>query len=139
MIARLRRLSLPLAATAILVLGAGGAHSQLQKQVKFGIESAKKGLWNEAIFRWERALDINPHSAILLNNIAVAYETLGRYDEAADQYEKALQYGHNRYPEIRQNYQRFMGFYSAFRQAQQTGAAGGSGSGDGGGTGGDDE
>lgn len=100
----------------ILLFGSGGSRSTIQKQVEFGIESAQKGLWNEAIFRWKRSLKINPYSPILHNNLAVAYETLGRYDEAAQEYEKALEYGRNRFKDIRENYEQFIAFYSVYNQ-----------------------
>jgi tetratricopeptide (TPR) repeat protein len=107
---------------AVAVSGCEAA-SELQRQVKFGIESAERGLWQEAIFRWKRALDINPYSAIVHNNMAVAYETLGEFDEAAKSYEKALQYSKNRYEEIRENYEQFMAFYSIYRQTVDDEAA----------------
>ena len=100
----------------ILLFGSGGSRSTIQKQVEFGIESAQKGLWNEAIFRWKRSLKINPYSPILHNNLAVAYETLGRYEEAAKEYEKALEFGRNRFKDIRENYEQFMAFYSVYNQ-----------------------
>ena len=100
----------------ILLFGSGGSRSTIQKQVEFGIESAQKGLWNEAIFRWKRSLKINPYSPVLHNNLAVAYETLGRYEEAAKEYEKALEFGRNRFKDIRENYEQFMAFYSVYNQ-----------------------
>jgi tetratricopeptide (TPR) repeat protein len=101
-----------------VVFGCGAAHSELQRQVKFGIEAAQMGLWQEAMFRWQRALAINPYSAIVHNNMAVAYETLGQFDEAAKAYEKALAYSKNRHEEIRENYEQFMAFYSVYRQSR---------------------
>lgn len=100
----------------ILLLSSGGSRSTIQKQVEFGIESAQRGLWNEAIFRWKKSLKINPYSPILHNNLAVAYETLGRYEEAAKEYEKALEFGRNRFKDIRENYEQFMAFYSVYNQ-----------------------
>ncbi|MBI4161770.1 MAG: tetratricopeptide repeat protein [Acidobacteria bacterium] len=100
------------------LLGAGASPGNLQRQTEFGIELARKGLWQEAIFRWKRSLAINPYSAILHNNLAVAYETLGRYDEAAREYERALELGRNRYEEIRENYESFMAFYSVYRESR---------------------
>ncbi|MCZ6670590.1 MAG: tetratricopeptide repeat protein [Acidobacteria bacterium] len=103
----------------ILLLSSGGSRSTIQKQVEFGIESAQKGLWNEAIFRWKKSLKINPYSPILHNNLAVAYETLGRYEEAAKEYEKALEFGRNRFKDIRENYEQFMAFYSVYNQSRR--------------------
>jgi len=43
-----------------------------QSQLSYGIQAAKKDLWNEAIFRWEKCLKSNPNSASAHNNLAAA-------------------------------------------------------------------
>ena len=102
-------------AGAFFLTGCGATGSNFQRQTEFGIESAQKGLWNEAIFRWNRSLEINPYNPLLHNNLAVAYESLGQFDQAAEAYERALELGRNRYDAIRQNYELFMAFYSVYR------------------------
>ena len=66
--------------TILLLLGtaaaplAADARSDAQKQVQFGIAVAQRGLWREAIYRWERAVQIDPKYAEALNDLAIAYE-----------------------------------------------------------------
>jgi Tfp pilus assembly protein PilF len=80
-----------------LVLGASGmaqaqdAREQAKSQVEFGITVAQRGLWQEAVFRWERATEIDPSYAAAFNNLGIAYEQLGKFDQAGKAYEKALE------------------------------------------------
>ena len=60
-------------------------------QAEFGIEVAQKGLWQEAIHRWERASDLDPTYAAAWNNLGIAYEHEGLFGKARDAYEKALE------------------------------------------------
>ena len=62
-----------------------------ERQVAFGIEVAQRGLWREAIYRWERAALIDPTYAAAHNNLAIAYEQVGDLDKARAAYEKALE------------------------------------------------
>ncbi|HUR34976.1 MAG TPA: tetratricopeptide repeat protein [Vicinamibacterales bacterium] len=82
------------------------ARSDAKSQVAFGIDVAQKGLWREAIYRWERAIQIDPTYAAALNNLAVAYEHEGQLDKARQAYEKALEVEPNNV-QIRQNYELF--------------------------------
>ena len=63
---------------------------QAKKQVEFGIQVAQRGLWKEAIYRWERATQLDPTYAAAFNNLAVAYEHEGQLQKAREAYEKAL-------------------------------------------------
>ena len=81
--------------------------SDAQAQVDFGIEVARRGLWKEAIFRWERAIDIDPTYAEAWNNLAIAFEQQGRLDEAREAYEAALDLAPNNLA-IEQNYDLFL-------------------------------
>ena len=67
------------------------ARSDAKKQVEFGISVAQRGLWREAIYRWERAIQIDPNYAAAYNNLAVAYEHEGEFDKARTAYEKAIE------------------------------------------------
>lgn len=77
-----------------------------QSQLKFGIQAAQNRLWDEAVFRWKKVLKNNPDSAAAHNNLAVAYERLGRWDEAEKEYQTALELapGHEH---IESNYNNF--------------------------------
>lgn len=79
-------------------------------QMEFGVRAAKKGLWREAQFRWERALKLSPENPRILNNLAVACETIGNFEKAAEYYKEALRFApENR--DIRQNHDLFAGYY----------------------------
>ena len=67
------------------------AESGSAQQVKFGIDVAQKGMWREALFRFERAVEIDPQDPSALNNLAVALEQMGEFDEARESYERALE------------------------------------------------
>ena len=98
--------------TVMLLLGAAAAplaadaRSDAKKQVEFGITVAQRGLWREAIYRWERAVQIDPKYAEALNNLGIAWEHEGDLVKARAAYEKALELE----PEnalIKQNYELF--------------------------------
>ena len=68
--------------------------------------SAQKNLWDEAIFRWKKTLESDPNSAASHNNLAVAYEKKGMWEEAKKEYEMAIHLSpKNEY--IQSNYERF--------------------------------
>ena len=82
------------------------AHADARAQVEFGINVAQRGLWREAIYRWEKAAELDPRYAAAFNNLAVAYEHEGQLGEARKAYEKALEVDPNN-AQIRQNYELF--------------------------------
>jgi len=57
---------------------------------EFANKLAKEGLWQEAYYRWQKAMTPGGGSAALHNNLAVALEYLGRYEEADREYQLAL-------------------------------------------------
>jgi Tfp pilus assembly protein PilF len=63
-------------------------------------------LWKEAIYRWERATQLDPTYAAAFNNLAVAYEHEGQLQKARDAYEKALALDPDN-ALVRQNYDLF--------------------------------
>lgn len=90
----------------ILFLSGCAPLMKTSQQMQFGIQSAKKELWNEAIFRWEKVLEIEPESGAAYNNLAVAYEKRGAWDKAEKAYEAALKFApKNKY--IQSNYEKF--------------------------------
>ncbi|MEW6322880.1 MAG: tetratricopeptide repeat protein [Acidobacteriota bacterium] len=93
--------------------------SDAKKQVEFGIQVAQRGLWREAIYRWERATQLDPSYAAAYNNLAVAYEHEGQLDKARQAYEKAVELEPNN-TLIRQNYDLFKEIND--RTAQKDGA-----------------
>ena len=77
-----------------------------KSQVEFGVNVALRGLWREAIYRWEKAVDLDPTYAAAFNDLAIAYEHEGQLDKARRAYEKALALEPNN-SQIRQNYELF--------------------------------
>ena len=78
----------------LLLLGSGAtlaADETADRQIDFGLKVAQKGLWQEARFRFERAVQADPQSAAALNNLAVALEQMGEFAGARKAYEKALE------------------------------------------------
>lgn len=97
-------------AIVVLVAVAGSARAQdrgqAKEQVEFGVQVAQRGLWREAIYRWERATQLDPTYAAAFNNLAVAYEQEGQLDKARAAYEKAVALEPNN-PLIKQNFDLF--------------------------------
>jgi Tfp pilus assembly protein PilF len=85
---------------------AADARTDAKKQIEFGISVAQRGLWREAIYRWERAAQIDPTYAAAHNNLAIAWEHEGDLDKARAAYEKALELEPNN-AFIKQNYELF--------------------------------
>jgi Tfp pilus assembly protein PilF len=97
-------------AVLALVLAAPAAFAErrpeARSQVEFGIAVAQRGLWKEAMYRWERAVEIDPSYAAAYNNLAIAYEQIGEFDKARKAYERAVELEPNNQM-IRQNYDLF--------------------------------
>ncbi len=81
-----------------------------KKEVEFGIEVARIGLWREAVYRWQKAMELDPSNASARNNLGVAYEQAGQFDLADEQYKRALELDSNNLY-IRQNYELFREAY----------------------------
>lgn len=109
--------SVLLVASAVALAGCAGtgvaAHGA-EEQLRFGVSMAQQGLWSEALFRFEKARQLDPGNPKVLNNIAVALEAAGRYDDALEAYREALGASPgNR--DLQANYARFLDFYESFR------------------------
>lgn len=78
----------------LLVLLAPGllqaAQATSDDEVRFGIEVARKGLWLEARFRFEKAVGLDPANGAAQNDLAIALEQQGEFQKAREAYEKAL-------------------------------------------------
>ena len=90
----------------LLAPGDRSGRDQGQDELKFGIDVAKRGLWAEARFRFERAVALDPESAQAQNNLGVALEQQGDFKGARAAYEKALKMKPNDLY-IQQNYDLF--------------------------------
>lgn len=102
-----RYLALAVALSLVSAVPAWTAQrGEAKEQVEFGVQVAQRGLWREAIYRWERATEIDPTYAAAFNNLAVAYEQEGELDKARAAYEKAVALEPNNLL-IRQNFDLF--------------------------------
>ncbi len=108
------------AAIALVLLAvAGGCASSRPTtdtgaQLAFGVEMARRGLWAEALFRFEKVREAEPQDVRALNNLAVSYEAVGRFDDALAAYREAVAAAPDNRP-LKQNYSRFVEFYQAFK------------------------
>ena len=80
------------------------ASSPGNEQIRFGVWASHQNLWDEAVFRWKKALETKPNSPAAHNNLAVAYEKKGLFDEALKEYEIALKLAPNN-SYVKSNYQ----------------------------------
>jgi tetratricopeptide (TPR) repeat protein len=115
-----RALWLAALTTGFLLAAPGGAWQKApraQGQVAFGVDMAQRGLWSEALFRFRQAEKLGDTRASVLNNIAVAFEALGQFDQAQDYYKKALDQD-PRNAGLKRNYSRFVEFYQSFKPDQ---------------------
>jgi Flp pilus assembly protein TadD len=94
------------------------ARSDARSQVEFGIRVARQGLWREAIYRWEKAADLDPKYAAAYNNLAIAWEHEGQLDKARKAYDKALELEPNN-AQIRQNFELFKEINDRISQAAE--------------------
>ena len=92
--------------------------TKASSQDSFGVQMARMNLWREAMFRFQRAVEINPGEAMAHNNLAVAYEANGDFEKAAKEYRQALKLDRsNQY--IQKNYSRYTEFMARNRKRQQ--------------------
>lgn len=105
-----------LAFGAVLIVSGCTSYSRPEKaetQISFGSNVARKGLWREAAFRFERAVEKEPNNARAHNNLAVALEAGGEFARALAEYKRALELDPSD-TYIRRNYARFAEFYTSY-------------------------
>lgn len=101
-------------------LAAGPAKPKsASEQMRFGVQMAQRNLWNEAYFRFQQAAALEPANPRILNNLGVASEARGRFDEALKHYQGALRLAGGD-AEIKRNYARFVEFYQSFKPATES-------------------
>ena len=107
---------LPAAVALVALTACSSSSSQslsAKDEMRFGVEAGRRGYWQEALFRFERAIAKEPADGELLNNLAVTQEALGRFDDALVTYKDALK-ADPKNQNIRRNYARFAEFYSSY-------------------------
>jgi Tfp pilus assembly protein PilF len=110
----LRFAPLALAVLLIAACSSSAPRTSAKSQLSFGAQMAQRGLWNEALFRFRQAEQLGSSNPRVWNNLAVAYEATGNYDEALKSYRKALELAPGDL-EIKRNYSRFVEFYQSFK------------------------
>lgn len=102
---------------AMLVTGAVVAGSPAAKEaaadMEWGYKTARRGYWQEALARFLHANELTPAQPRILNNIAVAQEANGLYEQALLTYQEGLTIAPNN-DALRRNYMRFQEFYSSY-------------------------
>ncbi|MEP6471266.1 MAG: tetratricopeptide repeat protein [Acidobacteriota bacterium] len=119
----LRKFALVVGAAVIAVgCSSYSRTDKAQTQISFGTSVARRGLWREAAFRFERAVQQEPNNARAHNNLAVALEAEGEFSRALAEYKRALELDSGD-SYIRRNYARFAEFYTSYTRT--TGKASG--------------
>lgn len=91
--------------------------SRSETQSQFGVRMARMNLWREAMFRFRRAVEIDPQDAQAHNNLAVALEANGDFEGAAKEYREALRLDRSN-QHIQKNYSRFVEFTQKSRKRE---------------------
>jgi Flp pilus assembly protein TadD len=104
--ARLAALLVFVAALLASASAFADARGDAKAQVEFGINVAQRGLWREAIYRWEKATELDPTYPAAYNDLAIAYEHEGQLEKARKAYEKAIELDPNN-SQIQQNFELF--------------------------------
>lgn len=105
-----------LVAVAVACGSSNPADAGTQKD--FGVRMARMNLWREAMFRFRRAVEIDPNDAMAHNNLAVAYEANGEFEKAAEEYRTAIRLDKSN-SHIQKNYSRYVEFTQRNRKRQQ--------------------
>ena len=95
-----------------------------QSQLSFGVTMAQRQLWNEALFRFRQAARLDPSNPRVYNNLAVACEATGNFEEALENYRKALRLAPTDVT-LKANYTRFVEFYQSFKPEDAEGESSG--------------
>jgi hypothetical protein len=116
----LRLLALAALVAPLWACGGNPAPHDASSQMRFGVQMAQRGLWSEAFFRFDQARRMGGgNDPQLLNNLAVASEAMGQFDTALEYYRQALALAPGN-ADLKGNYDRFVGFYEAFRAQADT-------------------
>ncbi len=97
----MKRILIPIMIIAVLV-GCSANKGLVKTEFAFANKLAKEGLWKEAYYRWKRSLVEGQKNVAVFNNMAIALEKMGKFDEAETTYKKALAIAPNN-PTVKSN------------------------------------
>lgn len=123
---RLRAAARCVVTLCLFLAACGGGQAKpntASSQLAFGVDMARRGLWQEALFRFQEAEKLEPQNPRIQSNLGVAYEAAGQFDKALAAYQNALRIAPDD-KDIRANYSRFVEFYQGFK-GDKTGAKAG--------------
>ena len=89
------------------------AKKEASEDMKWGYKAARRGYWQEALVRFQHANELTPDQPRILNNIAVAQEANGFYEQALLTYESGLSIAPGD-GALQRNYARFKEFYASY-------------------------
>ena len=107
-----------------LVLFAACRRPLASRALDSGVSAARADRWDDAVVHWKSALAQNPGSAAGHNNLAIAYEKKGAWEEARKEYETALGLAPDN-PTIKANFEQFKSRQEAARTDKRPAARGG--------------
>ncbi len=88
---------------------------EVRGQLKYGVRAAKEDHWDEAIYRWRKAMQLDPNNLMAHNNLAVAYEQVGEYELAMEEYQTAYRLD-SQNQTVKDNLDRFKDFYRKYQR-----------------------
>jgi tetratricopeptide (TPR) repeat protein len=99
------------------------ASFETKRQLEFGVKMALEGSWREAAFRFQKVVRSDPDNAYAHNNLGVALESVGKFEEALKSYERALELdpGNGKIKENRDRLKAYMASRTAQIGAQAVG------------------
>ena len=71
-------------AAAIASPSFADARGDAKSQVEFGINVAQRGLWREAIYRWQKATELDPNNTQVRQNYELFKEINDRTSQGKD-------------------------------------------------------
>jgi Flp pilus assembly protein TadD len=101
--------------TLLLTTGFADTAEEIKQQLKFGVRAARQDHWDEAIYRWQKVLQMDANNLMAHNNLAVAYEQMGEYMLAMEEYQMAYRLD-SQNEIVRNNLDRFRDFYRKYQR-----------------------
>jgi len=102
----LRRILILLLIVGLGVVSACSTRAVPKTEFEFANKLAQMDLWKEAFYRWNKLIEEGKENAALYNNLAIAYEERGEFENAEKAYQKALKLSPSN-STIQNNYDKF--------------------------------